>query len=46
VPPAHGKDVAKSIPDAKFVLIDGMGHDLADYYQPFLVSQIRQHLDA
>lgn len=46
VPPAHGKDVAKSIPDAKFVLIDGMGHDLADYYRPFLVSQIRQHLDA
>lgn len=44
LPPAHGKDVAKSIPNAKFVLIDGMGHDLAKYYQPFLVSQICQHL--
>lgn len=46
VPPAHGKDVAKSIPNAKFVLIDGMGHDLAHYYQPFLVSQICQHLQS
>jgi pimeloyl-ACP methyl ester carboxylesterase len=29
VPPDHGRDVAKRIPGARFIGIEGMGHDLA-----------------
>lgn len=41
--PSHGRKVAKTIKNAKFVSIEGMGHDLAEYFQPFLVESIRQH---
>lgn len=44
IPPQHGKDVARTIPNATFQLVDGMGHDLACYYQPFLVNKICEHL--
>lgn len=44
IPPQHGRVVAKAIPNAKFTLVAGMGHDLANYYQPFLIKQITQHL--
>lgn len=44
IPPQHGKDVARSIPNATFQLVNGMGHDLACYYQPFLVNKICAHL--
>lgn len=37
VPLSHGKFLAKSIENATLVPIDGMGHDLPAYYQPFLV---------
>ncbi|MDO5769411.1 MAG: alpha/beta hydrolase [Psychrobacter sp.] len=46
IPPSHGRDVARSIPNATFRLIDGMGHDLAGYFQPFLVRQICDHLQS
>lgn len=41
--PAHGRRVAKTIQNAKFIAIEGMGHDLAEYFQPFLVENIRKH---
>ncbi len=43
VPASSGRDVAKTIPNAKFHLIDGMGHDIPDYYQPHIVQVIREH---
>lgn len=46
IPPQHGRDVARNIPNATFKLIHGMGHDLAGYFQPFLVRQICEHLQA
>lgn len=44
VPASHGKALAKSIKNAKFYLIDGMGHDIPDYYQPYIVHLIQQHI--
>lgn len=44
IPPQHGKSVAKTIPNARFKLVEGMGHDLADYFQPYLIKEITQHL--
>ncbi|OOR92117.1 alpha/beta hydrolase [Moraxella caviae] len=43
VKPSHGKLLAKAIPNAKFVLVDGMGHDLPAYYHPHLVQLISTH---
>lgn len=40
VPFACGEDTAKRIPDAKFVAIDGMGHDLP----PPVVQRLMQHM--
>lgn len=44
LPPAHGKAVAKAIKNAKFELIDGMGHDLPLYYIPKLVHIFTQQI--
>lgn len=44
LPPSHGKAVAKDIPNATFKLIKGMAHDLPDYFQPFIVSQLKKHM--
>ena len=44
LPASQGKVVAKTIPNAKFYLIDGMGHDIPAYYQPYMVDLIRNHL--
>lgn len=41
--PSHGKFLAKVIPNARFELIDGMGHDIPAYYYPYLVSIISRH---
>ncbi len=43
VPVSHGRDIAKTIPNAQFHLIEGMGHDIPDYYQPFIVNLISNH---
>lgn len=43
IPSAHGRAVAKAIPNAKFHLIDGMGHDLAKVFQPQLVKLLVEH---
>lgn len=44
--PSHGKFLAKIIPNARFELIDGMGHDIPPYYYPYLVSTIVRHCQA
>lgn len=44
--PSHGKFLAKIIPNARFELIDGMGHDIPPYYYPYLVSTIARHCQA
>ncbi len=44
LPPSHGKAVAKDIPNATFKLIKGMSHDLPDYFQPFIVAELKKHM--
>ena len=44
LPPAHGKAVAKAIKGAKFQLIDGMGHDIPEYFAPELVKLFSQNM--
>jgi len=44
IPASQGRVVAKTIPNAKFHLIDGMAHDIPAYYQPYLTDLIRHHL--
>ncbi|PNK59526.1 alpha/beta fold hydrolase [Psychrobacter sp. FDAARGOS_221] len=44
LPPSHGKAVARDIPHAKFRLIKGMAHDLPEYFQPYIVHELKQHM--
>lgn len=44
IPPSQGRVVAKTIPNAKFHLIEGMAHDIPEYYQPYMVALISTHL--
>lgn len=44
LPSSQGRVVAKSIPNATFHLIEGMGHDIPAYYQPHMVHLIQSHL--
>lgn len=44
--PSHGKFLAKVIPNARFVLVKGMGHDLPAYYHPYLANLIINHCHA
>jgi proline iminopeptidase len=46
LPPSAGRDIAEHIPDAKLVLIDGMGHDLPPVLTPRLVAMIAAHCRA
>ncbi len=43
IPASAGKDIAKTINNAKFTLVEGMGHDLPDYYQSHMVKLIKEH---
>ncbi|MFW2177382.1 MULTISPECIES: alpha/beta fold hydrolase [unclassified Moraxella] len=43
IPPAHGRAVAKAIPNSEFHLIHGMGHDLAKPFVPVLVDYLVKH---
>ncbi|WP_435978560.1 alpha/beta fold hydrolase [Psychrobacter sp. DM4] len=44
IPASQGRVVARTIPNATFHLIEGMGHDIPAYYQPYMVDLIRTHL--
>ncbi|KXH71793.1 MAG: hypothetical protein AM326_11510 [Candidatus Thorarchaeota archaeon SMTZ-45] len=43
VPVEGGKDTAKSIPDAKLLIIDGMGHSFPSEVVPQILQAILQH---
>ncbi len=43
VPKSNGLDIKKLIPHAKFYSIEGMGHDIPSYYQPYMVNLIKEH---
>lgn len=40
---SHGKALAKTIKNSRFVAVDGLAHDLPAYYQPYLVSLVKEH---
>lgn len=44
LPITHGRAVAKDIPNAKFVPIKGMAHDLPPYFHSFIAYQLSQHM--
>ncbi|ENV35135.1 alpha/beta fold hydrolase [Acinetobacter gerneri] len=43
LPPSHGKAVARAIKDAKFELIEGMGHDIPPHFIPQLSRLFANH---
>ncbi|OLS22142.1 MAG: 3-oxoadipate enol-lactonase 2 [Candidatus Thorarchaeota archaeon AB_25] len=43
VPVAGGKDTAKSIPNAKLVIIEGMGHSFPTEMVPKILQELLQH---
>ena len=46
IPPAHGVHTAEQIVGAKFVLIDGMGHNLPEPYHDQIVGLMTDHIVA
>jgi len=46
VPPAHGQDTAASIPGAKLLMIEGMGHALPIRMWPQIIDAIDKHAHA
>ncbi|PWI47554.1 alpha/beta hydrolase [Candidatus Heimdallarchaeota archaeon B3_Heim] len=44
VPIEGGRDTADSIPGAKFVSIDGMGHNISPALAPQIISEILDHI--
>ena len=44
IPPAHGVHTAEQIAGAKFVLIDGMGHNLPESYHDQIVGLMTDHI--
>jgi pimeloyl-ACP methyl ester carboxylesterase len=44
IPPAAGAETARSIPGARLVVIEGMGHDLAPSMLPRLAAEIAAHI--
>ena len=43
VRPEGGKDTAESVPDAKLLMIDGMGHALPARFWPEIIDAIDKH---
>ena len=46
VPPEHGRHTASVIPDSRFLLIEGMAHDMPEDIIPLLVDEMTGHMDA
>jgi pimeloyl-ACP methyl ester carboxylesterase len=46
VPVDGGEDTASSIPGAKLIVIEGMGHDVTDALAPILVDHIASFIDS
>ena len=46
VPPEHGRYTASLIEDSRFLLIEGMAHDMPEDIIPLLVDEMTGHMDA
>ena len=46
VPPEHGRHTASLIPDSRFLLIEGMKHNMPEDIIPLLVDEMTGHMDA
>ena len=46
IPPAHGVHTAEQIAGAKFVLVEGMGHNLPESYHDHIVRLMTDHIVA
>jgi pimeloyl-ACP methyl ester carboxylesterase len=46
VPPEHGRHTASLIPDSRFLLIEGMAHDMPEDIIPLLVDEMTGHMNA
>ena len=46
VPPEHGRHTASLIEDARFLLIEGMAHNMPEDIIPTLVSEMTRHMGA
>ena len=46
VPPEHGRHTASLIEDARFILIEGMAHNMPEDIIPKLVSEMTSHMGA
>ncbi|UJF24394.1 alpha/beta fold hydrolase [Suttonella sp. R2A3] len=44
IPPSHGKNLERAIPQARLVLIEGMGHDIPQALVDQLAALFTQHL--
>jgi pimeloyl-ACP methyl ester carboxylesterase len=45
VPPEHGRHTASLIHDSRFLLIEGMAHNMPDEVIPLLVSEMTAHMN-
>ena len=46
VPPEHGRHTASLIPDSRFLVVQGMAHDMPEDIIPLLVDEMTDHMDA
>ena len=46
VPPEHGRHTASLIKESRFLLIEGMAHDMPEDIIPLLVDEMTGHMDA
>ena len=46
VPPDHGRHTASLIQDSRFLLIEGMAHNMPEDIIPILVNKMTAHMDA
>lgn len=44
--PAHGRDTARNLPDARLIEIPGMGHDMEGALGPMIADHVFQHVTA
>ena len=45
IPPEHGVHTAEQIQGAKFVLVEGMGHNLPESFHPQIIGLMSEHIN-
>ena len=45
IPPEHGVHTAEQIKGAKFVLVEGMGHNLPETFHPQIIGLMSEHIN-